>query len=88
MARVWASNHDGTPVYQTVRKIKKCKKSLKKWSRSHFGNGKKEIKTTKDLLWKVEEDVLNGGNPQEVVQLKAELNLLLDREEQIGRAHV
>ena len=46
---------------------------------------KKEIKITKDLLWKAEEDVLNGGNPQEVVQLKAKLNLLLDHEEQMWR---
>ena len=51
---------------------------------------KKEIKNTKELLWKAEEDVLTGGNPQEVVRLKAELNLLLDREEQMWRqrAHV
>ena len=34
--------------------------------------------------------MLTGGNPQEVVRLKAELNLLLDREEQMWRqrAHV
>ena len=41
VVRAWASTHDGSPMYQTVRKIKKCKKSLKKWSRSHFGNVKK-----------------------------------------------
>lgn len=83
MARAWASNHDGTSMFQVMRKLKKYKKSLKNWSKSHFGNVKKEIKNLKELLWKAEEDVLKGGNPQEVVRLKAELNLMLDREEQL-----
>ena len=43
-------------------KLKKCKKKLKKWSRLHFGNVKKQIKETKELLWQVETKSVRDGN--------------------------
>jgi len=42
---------------------------------------KKQIKETKELLWQVEANSVRGGNYQEVVTLKAELNKLYDKEE-------
>ena len=48
------------------------------------------IKDTKSALWKAEENAMRGGDYQEVTRLKSELNLLMDREEQMWhqRAHV
>nr|POE73425.1 hypothetical protein CFP56_08728 [Quercus suber] len=63
---------------------------LKKWSKAHFGNVTRQIKKIKELLWKAKEDSVRTGDIQEVVKLKSELNLLIDREEQIWhqRSHV
>ena len=63
---------------------------LKKWSKAHFGYVTRQIKKIKELLWKAEEDLVRTGDIQEVVRLKSELNLLIDREEQMWhqRSHV
>ena len=81
MARAWTTQAEGTPLHIAAVKLKRCKKKLKKWSRHHFGNVKKQIKETKELLWQVEANSVRDGNYQEVVTLKAELNKLYDREE-------
>jgi len=88
--RAWESNPDGLPMYRTTKKLKKCKKMLKKWSKAHFGYVTRKIKKIKELLWKAEEDLVRTGDIQEVVRLKSELNLLIDREEQMWhqRSHV
>ena len=49
---------------------------LKAWSRDHFGNMQKNIKKTKDRLWRAEEDSVKIGDYQEVAYLEAELNSL------------
>ena len=38
VVRAWESNPDGLPMYKTTKKLKKCKKMLKKWSTAHFGS--------------------------------------------------
>ena len=90
VVRAWESNPDGLPMYRTTKKLKKCKKMLKKWSTAHFGNVTRQIKKVKELLWKAEEESVRTGDIQEVVRLKSELNLLIDREEQMWhqRSHV
>ena len=67
-------------MYRVVTKIKKCKKLLKSWSKDHFGSIKNQLRMKKDLLWKAEEDSAKGGNHEVVVQLRRELNVLLDKE--------
>ena len=67
-------------MYRVVTKIKKCKKMLKSWSKNHFGNLKNQIKSKKELLWKAEVASANGGSYDMVVQLRRELNVLLDKE--------
>ena len=41
------------------------------------------IRETKVALWKAEENAMKGGDYQEVIRLKSELNFLLDREKQM-----
>ena len=51
VARAWATHAVGTSMHIATVKLKKCKKKLKRWSRLHFGNVKKQINETKELLW-------------------------------------
>ena len=70
-------------MFTVASKLKRCKKHLKKWSKAHFGNVKKQIQQTKEMLWKVEERLVKENNYEEVLRLKTELSVLLDKEEQI-----
>nr|POE93905.1 hypothetical protein CFP56_26939 [Quercus suber] len=54
--RAWDCTPEGTPMFVTASKLKRCKQSLKLWSREHFGNVKKRIKEVKDRLWRAEDD--------------------------------
>ncbi|KAK7833845.1 hypothetical protein CFP56_025181 [Quercus suber] len=56
ITRAWDCTPDGTPMFVTKSKLKRCKQSLKLWSREHFGNVKKRIKDLKDRLWRAEDD--------------------------------
>ena len=58
---------------------------LKSWSKDHFGNVKKQIANKKERLWKAEEEAAKGGSYGMVVQLRRELNVLLDRESRMWR---
>ena len=83
VSRAWESNPTGAPMFRVAKKLKKCKRLLKKWSKDQFGSVLSWIKDTKSALWKAEENAMKGGDYQEVTRLKSELNLLLDREEQM-----
>ena len=63
-------------MFQATKKLRKCKKMLKKWSRAHFGNVKQQIKKTKEKLWQAKVTSAREGNDEEVVRLKVELNRL------------
>ena len=83
VSRAWATQVDSTPIHVATVKLKRYKKKLKKWSRHHFGNVKKQIKETKELSSQAEANSVRDGNYQEVATLKAELNKLYDKEEQM-----
>lgn len=83
ITKAWDCTPDGTPMYTTTKKVKKGKKMLKAWSRDHFGNVQKNIKKTKDQLWRTKEDSVKLGVYHEVACLKAELNGLYDKEEKM-----
>ena len=70
-------------MYVATKKLKRCKKFLKTWSRDHFGNVVQKIKRTKELLWKAEEEATRSGNPDEMERLKSELRCLYDKEEKM-----
>lgn len=56
-------------MFKVAKKLKKCKKMLKSWSKDHFRNVKKQIAEKKDSLWKAEEATAKGGSYEVVVQL-------------------
>ncbi|XP_075674788.1 uncharacterized protein LOC142643979 [Castanea sativa] len=80
ITRAWDCTANGTPMFATTTKLKRCKNSLKAWSQDHFGNEKKSIKQTKNKLWKTEDASARFGDFEEVDRLKRELNVLQDKE--------
>ena len=66
VTRAWECLAKGTPMFIAAKKLKKCKKMLKDWSRDHFGNVQRSIKKLKDQLWRVEEDSIRSGVYNEV----------------------
>ena len=72
-------------MFKVTRKLKKCKKMLKSWSKEHFGSVKSQIAKKKELLWKVEEMAAKGGDYELVVTLRCELNILLDKESRMRK---
>ncbi|XP_075645403.1 uncharacterized protein LOC142616429 [Castanea sativa] len=83
VTRAWVYRPEGTPMFQATEKLRKCKKMLKKWSREHFGNVKQQIEKTKKKLWQAEVVSAREGKDEDVVRLKAELNMLCEKEEQM-----
>ena len=83
--RAWEIQQEGTPMFKVSKKLKKCKKMLKSWSKDHFGNVKRQIAKTKESLWKAEEEAAKGGNYGSVIHLRRELNILLDKESRMWR---
>ena len=83
ITKAWDCALDGTPTFVASQKLKKCMKGLKDWSRDHFCNVQKSIKQLKDRLWRAEEVSARSGNYEEVTQMKKELNILLDKEEEM-----
>lgn len=66
VSKAWECSPEGTPMYVTTKKLKKCKKMLKVWSKDHFGNVVQRIKRTKELLWKAEDFSARTGCWDEV----------------------
>ena len=83
ITKAWDCAPDSTPMYVALQKIRKCKKGLKAWSLDHFGNMQKNIKQLKDQLWRAEEVPARSSFSGEMAQLRKELNILLDKEEQM-----
>ena len=83
VTRAWECSAEGTPMFIAAKKLKKCKKMLKAWSRDHFGNVQRSIKKLKDQLWRAKEDSVRSGVYNEVACLKSELLVLYDKEEKM-----
>ena len=83
--RAWKIQQDGTSMFKVSKKLKKCKKILKSWSKDHFGSVKRQIAKAKELLWKAEEEAAKGGNYGSVIHLRRELNILLDKESRMWK---
>ena len=83
--RAWEISQEGTLVFKVSKKLRKCKKMLKSSSKDHFSNVKEQIATKKELLWKAKEEAAKGGSYGVVVQLRRELNVLLDKESKMWK---
>lgn len=63
-----------------LRIVGKCGKKLSQWNRNVFGNVRKDLEKKKGLLIKAEREALINGSNYKIRELKAEINILLDRE--------
>lgn len=88
--KAWECSPEGTLMYVTTKRLKKCKKMLKAWSKDHFGNIVHRIKRTKELSWKAKDFLARTGCWDEVERLKSELSILYDKEEKMWqqRSHI
>ena len=67
----------GTSV---LKKVDKCGKELEWWNQNCFGNVRKELENKKSLLTQAELVAQESGNNQRVRELKAEIDILKERE--------
>ena len=63
-----------------VAKVDKCGRDLAWWNQNVFGNVRKELDHMTKLLVQAESVVVLSGNNHQVRQLKADINVILDKE--------
>lgn len=63
-----------------LRNVPKCEKDVTWWNHNYFRNVRRDLEAKKRLLLLVEEEAMVSGNNSLVQNLKAEINILLDRE--------
>lgn len=80
---MWSSQECLDPNIIVVRKIEKCGKELKHWSKVHFGNVRSGLNLKKRLLVEAEEEAMQSGDSAQIRSLEAEINDLLDKESRI-----
>lgn len=77
---MWSSQECLDPNTIVIRKIEKCGKELKHWSKVHFGNVRSKLNLKKRLLVEAEEEAMQSGDSAQIRSLEAEINDLLDKE--------
>lgn len=77
---VGSSNTITDPSTKIMRKIKKCGTELKRWSRDHIGNMRKELAKKKRLLVEAKKEAMQSGLNHRVRELKKEINELTNKE--------
>ena len=63
-----------------LAKVEKYGKDLTWWDKNVFGNVRRELDLLRKLLTKAESEAMISGNNFRVLQLKKEIDILLDRE--------
>jgi hypothetical protein len=81
----WKQDLTGVPMYTVWQKIHACRRGLRLWSRTTFGNITSRIKEVERLLKIAEENSMQGRDHHRVNQLKRELHSLLAKEERLWR---
>ena len=83
---VWQAHYDGVKEKKVLRKLDTCSKELTRWSRECFGNIKQELEKKNKLLSQAERRVVQGvGGSDLILQLKNEINSLMENEERMWR---
>ncbi|KAH7839217.1 hypothetical protein Vadar_001340 [Vaccinium darrowii] len=77
----WNTQVAGSDMFKLVRKLKKCRTHLSRWSKEEFGNNRIKLNSLKEQL-----AILQSKDPLEVnyfqqQHLKSEIEILLAREE-------
>ena len=79
----WTSTECPDPSSAILKKVAKCEQDLTWWNNNCFGNVRRKLADMKKLLAAVELEALRSGNNSQVRLLKAEVNVLIDRESRL-----
>ena len=79
----WTSTEWPDPSSAILKKVAKCEQDLTWWNTNCFGNVRRKLADMKKLLAAVELEALRSGNNSQVRLLKAEVNVLIDRESRL-----
>ncbi|XP_023906573.1 uncharacterized protein LOC112018294 [Quercus suber] len=80
---IWEAREVDDPAARVIRKIDKCGQELKKWERDHFGNIRKTLKEKRKELAEAEKEALSTGQNFQILELKKEITVLVDKENRI-----
>ena len=83
---VWQAHYDEVEEKKVIRKLDTCSKESTRWSRECFGNIKQELEKKKKLLSQAKRRAVQGvGGSDLILQLKNEINSLMEKEERMWR---
>ena len=82
---VWLASVEENNDKTVLRKIETCGKELTRWSKECFGNIRNELTKKRKELARVERQALQGGCAVRLVEIKKEIDSLMDKEERMWR---
>ena len=77
---VWASDINDGPSTRVIKKIDNSGSELKRWSKRHFGNVRRELEKLQAELKTAEREAIPTGVNFRVQDIKKEITELLDKE--------
>ena len=80
---VWQVSYEEEGSTRVIKKVENCGKALTKWSKDCFSNVRKQLAQKRRELIRIEKVVLQGGNLGRLVELKKEINSLMDKKERM-----
>jgi hypothetical protein len=83
VTEAWATQKTGSHMFRVQDKIRNCRKELRIWSRSQFGNISQQLKIKTAQLRATEENSIRGMNHSIAFELKKEVQYLLSQEERM-----
>ena len=82
---VWQISYEEMGSTRVIKKVEKCGQALTQWSKDCFGNIRNELEKKRKALARAEKIALQRGYSDNLIQLKKEINLLMDKEERMWR---
>ena len=82
---IWQANYDVVEEKKVLRKLDTCSRELTRWSKECFGNIKNKLEKKKKQLSQAERRVAQVGGSDVLLQLRKEINSLMDKEERMWR---
>jgi hypothetical protein len=83
--KTWDPDPRGTTMIRLSTKINQCQKSLGEWSRRSFGSIRRQLAEKKRQLEDAENMAVAGESFETIKTLRAEINVLLKKEEKMWR---
>ena len=82
---VWQISYEEMGSTRVIKKVEKCGQALTQWSKDCFGNIRIELEKKRKALARAEKIALQRGYSDNLIQLKKEINSLMDKEERMWR---